>query len=113
LFEVSQGLEYLHCHNIVHGDLRGGNVLIDDASHARFADFGLSRFSEATKGAYTTATREGSTRWTAPELFPDSDEDEGEGPCIRRTRQTDVYVYGCLCLEVRFVHVSLACSRLT
>ncbi|KAJ6563664.1 kinase-like domain-containing protein [Mycena vulgaris] len=34
LFETAQGLAYLHSQNIVHGDLRGGNVLIDDEEHA-------------------------------------------------------------------------------
>ncbi|KAJ7936958.1 kinase-like domain-containing protein [Mycena leptocephala] len=35
LFETAQGLAYLHSQNIVHGDLRGGNVLIDDGEHAQ------------------------------------------------------------------------------
>ncbi|KAJ7907602.1 kinase-like domain-containing protein [Mycena leptocephala] len=42
LFETAQGLAYLHSQNIVHGDLRGGNVLIDDREHAQLADFGLA-----------------------------------------------------------------------
>lgn len=95
LFEISQGLEYLHSKNIVHGDLRGANIIINNSQRACIADFGLSRFSEATKGAYTTATREGSTRWMAPELMEESEEGT-----YRRTYESDVYAYGCTCLEI-------------
>ncbi|KAJ7260947.1 hypothetical protein B0H12DRAFT_1013805, partial [Mycena haematopus] len=57
LYETAQGLEYLHSHNIVHGDLRGPIPLIlyerrpifdkEDWS-ACLTDFGLSIFSDAT-----------------------------------------------------------------
>ncbi len=46
--EVAAGMQYLHEHNIVHGDLNPANVLLkrDDASvlgyAAKIADFGLS-----------------------------------------------------------------------
>ncbi|KAJ7224227.1 kinase-like domain-containing protein, partial [Mycena pura] len=48
LFEIAQGLAYLHSQDIIHGDLRGSNILVDDDWHVRLADFGLSVFSDAT-----------------------------------------------------------------
>ncbi|KAJ7501742.1 kinase-like domain-containing protein [Mycena galericulata] len=39
LFKIAQGLEYLHSHNIVHSDLRGSNILINDDWSACLADF--------------------------------------------------------------------------
>ncbi|KAJ7442177.1 kinase-like domain-containing protein, partial [Mycena galericulata] len=48
LFEIAQGLQYLHSRNIVHGDLRGGNILINEDWSSCLADFGLSGFSNAT-----------------------------------------------------------------
>ncbi|EEB90030.1 hypothetical protein MPER_11817, partial [Moniliophthora perniciosa FA553] len=48
LFEIAQGLAYLHSQHIVHGDLRGSNVLIDADWHACIADFGLAVFSDVT-----------------------------------------------------------------
>ncbi|KAF9642056.1 kinase-like protein, partial [Thelephora ganbajun] len=42
LCDVAKGLCYLHSCNVVHGDLKGSNVLVDDSSHARIADFALA-----------------------------------------------------------------------
>ncbi|EIN07881.1 kinase-like protein [Punctularia strigosozonata HHB-11173 SS5] len=89
LSETAQGLHYLHSQSIVHGDLRCSNILIDTGKHAQLADFGLSLMAEGT-GITSNATRTtGSWRWNAPELFLDA---------VRNT-QTDVYAFGCLCLE--------------
>ncbi|KAJ6486663.1 kinase-like domain-containing protein, partial [Mycena sanguinolenta] len=44
LYQIAQGLEYLHLHDIVHGDLRGANILIKEDWSACLADFGLSIF---------------------------------------------------------------------
>ncbi|KAF7358035.1 Kinase-like protein [Mycena venus] len=73
LFETAQGLAYLHSQNIVHGDLRGGNVLIDDGEHAQLADFGLAIVTDATLGT-TSTTQAGSF--------------------------SDVYAFACLCIEI-------------
>jgi serine/threonine protein kinase len=37
------GLFYLHEQKIIHGDLRGTNILISDDRRAKIADFGLSK----------------------------------------------------------------------
>ena len=44
LSEVAAGLAYLHDNQIVHGDLRGANVLIAEDGTAKLSDFGLSKF---------------------------------------------------------------------
>ncbi|KAJ7238881.1 kinase-like domain-containing protein [Mycena rebaudengoi] len=62
LFETVQGLVYLHSQNIVHGDLRGVNVLIDKGEHAQLADFGLAVVTDTTIGT-TSIARDGSSRW--------------------------------------------------
>ena len=46
LSEVAEGLGYLHSKGIVHGDLRGANVLVSEDGVARLPDFGLSKFLE-------------------------------------------------------------------
>ncbi|KAJ7839900.1 kinase-like domain-containing protein, partial [Mycena leptocephala] len=48
LSEIAQGLQYLHSRNIVHGDLRGANILITHEWSACLADFGLTSLSDAT-----------------------------------------------------------------
>ncbi|KAJ6589561.1 kinase-like domain-containing protein [Mycena capillaripes] len=92
LFETAQGLAYLHSQNIVHGDLRGVNVLIDAGEHAQLADFGLAIVTDATLGT-TSTTQRGSLRWMAPELHDYQLE-------FKRTEASDVYAFACLCIEV-------------
>ncbi|KAJ6591584.1 kinase-like domain-containing protein [Mycena vulgaris] len=98
LFEIAQGLAYLHSQNIIHGDLRGSNILVDDEWAARLADFGLAVFSDATAAGTHTSHHGGSVRWMAPELhYPQS--------CgldtFQRTFASDVYSFAFVCIEVR------------
>ncbi|KAJ7266661.1 kinase-like domain-containing protein [Mycena rebaudengoi] len=92
LFETAQGLAYLHSQNIVHGNLRGENTLIDSAEHVQLADFGLAVVTDATIGT-TSTTQHGSSRWMAPELLNPELE-------FKRTRASDVYAFACLCVEI-------------
>jgi serine/threonine protein kinase len=107
LLEIAQGLGYLHSLNIIHGDLRGTNILISDDGHACLSDFGLATtFSEADSTAAMTSSsnRAGSARWFAPELI----EPKSFG-CERfvRTTSSDVYAYARVCLEVPSIPNSL------
>ncbi|KAJ7266662.1 kinase-like domain-containing protein [Mycena rebaudengoi] len=95
LWEVAQGLEYLHSRNIVHGDLRGANILITQDWGACLADFGLTSFTDTT-AATTTSRRAGTLRWTAPELI----DPDRFGIQFRRTTASDVYAFACVCLEL-------------
>ncbi|KAJ6474388.1 kinase-like domain-containing protein [Mycena vulgaris] len=67
LSEIAQGLQYLHLENIVHGDLRGANILVTHVWSVALADFGLTSVSGATITTYTR--REETVRWMAPELI--------------------------------------------
>ncbi|KAF7340968.1 Kinase-like protein [Mycena sanguinolenta] len=94
LYEIAQGLQYLHSQDIVHGDLRGANILINEDWSACLADFGLSIFSDAT--SLMTTNRGGSTYWMAPELL----DPDRFGMKFARTPASDVYAFGCVCLEL-------------
>ncbi|KAJ3906319.1 kinase-like domain-containing protein [Lentinula edodes] len=95
LFEVAQGLAYLHSQRIVHGDLRGSNILVNDDWHACLADFGLAVFEDAT--AATPSQQAGSVRWMAPELH----HPQAFGlDHFRRTFASDVYSFACVCIEL-------------
>ncbi|KAJ7233312.1 kinase-like domain-containing protein [Mycena rebaudengoi] len=96
LSEIAQGLEYLHSRNIVHGDLRGANILINDKWSACLADFGLTSLSDAT-AATTSSNRAGSVRWMAPELLAPDRFGHLE---FSRTPASDIYAFGCVCLEL-------------
>ncbi|KAJ7936915.1 kinase-like domain-containing protein [Mycena leptocephala] len=95
LSEIAQGLDYLHSHNIVHGDLRGANILINENWSACLADFGLSGLADATTSAHSS-TRAGSIYWMAPELIIP----ERFGLKFARTPASDIYAFGCVCFEL-------------
>ncbi|KAJ6525873.1 kinase-like domain-containing protein, partial [Mycena vulgaris] len=97
LYEIAQGLQYLHSTNIVHGDLRGANILITEDQSACLTDFGLSVLSNATS-SMLTSTRAGSLYWMAPELI----DPDRFGQRFARTPATDVYAFGCVCVEARY-----------
>ncbi|KAF7355813.1 Serine/threonine-protein kinase STY8 [Mycena venus] len=68
LCDVIEGLNYLHSMNIVHGDLCGRNILINNDRRACLTDFGLTRLVE-TETTIAASTRGGSPRFMAPELL--------------------------------------------
>ncbi|KAF8190010.1 kinase-like domain-containing protein [Mycena galopus ATCC 62051] len=100
LLEIAQGLDYLHSMNVIHGDLRGTNILISDNENACLADFGLATTisdPDSTVGMLTSSSNHGgSVRWFAPELI-----EPASFGCQKfvRTKASDVYAYACVCLE--------------
>jgi serine/threonine protein kinase len=71
------------------------NILISEAWTACLADFGLSALADTTSTLRSTK-RSGSIYWMAPELI-----DPDRFRCkFLRTPATDVYAFGCVCVEV-------------
>ncbi|GIL86275.1 hypothetical protein Vretifemale_14681, partial [Volvox reticuliferus] len=97
--EIAVGLQYLHEHNIIHGDLNPANVLLrrDDSSvlgyTAKIADFGLSVHMQAEQ-SHVSNTKRGTPFYTAPEVTHAGN----------LTRFADVFSYGVVLWE-------LYCSR--
>ncbi|EIN06475.1 kinase-like protein [Punctularia strigosozonata HHB-11173 SS5] len=95
MLEVASGLQYLHSQHLVHGDLRGANILIDENHHALLADFGLISWTMATGTAGTTDGH-GAYRWMAPELL----RPPRAGHPFQRTPASDMYAFACTFVEV-------------
>uniref|UniRef100_A0A0W0G7T2 Protein kinase domain-containing protein n=1 Tax=Moniliophthora roreri TaxID=221103 RepID=A0A0W0G7T2_MONRR len=102
IMEISQGIQYLHKHHppVVHGDIKGANILVSDDGQCRLADFGLATFEnddiETPKEYMCTnqAARRGSVPWLAPEVMnPDH-----VGITPRTSR--DIYAVGCTIFEI-------------
>jgi predicted Ser/Thr protein kinase len=66
LLEVAAGLQFLHRKGVVHGDLKGNNILVDGNGRAKLADFGLSFFDSGSKPRLHGC---GAVRWKAPECL--------------------------------------------
>ncbi|KAG8737525.1 hypothetical protein FRC12_017109 [Ceratobasidium sp. 428] len=68
--QIAEGLAYLHPSGVIHGDLKGANILISQDGIAQLADFGNAKLQEYTLQFTKTSTRDAlSSRWAAPELF--------------------------------------------
>ena len=63
---VCKGLAYAHSHNIVHCDLKPGNIMLSDSGVAKVMDFGVARkVAEGEKGG--TRTVAGTPAYMSPE----------------------------------------------
>ncbi|KAJ3565208.1 hypothetical protein NP233_g7777 [Leucocoprinus birnbaumii] len=95
--DTLEGLSYLHMHSIIHGDLKGANILITPEGSACLADFGLSSVDDPDilrwRSLSTVSSTGGTTRWQAPELMND------ETPLLP-TLKCDIYSMGSVIYEI-------------
>jgi serine/threonine protein kinase len=104
---VACGLQYLHSQNVIHGDIKGHNVLVGDNGIPLLADVGRSKFID--HGGFTTSFS-GSARYLAPELVadePDIDDSvcayeaiEFQLPQANLTKETDIYAFSMVAIEI-------------
>ncbi|KAJ6486695.1 hypothetical protein C8R45DRAFT_995563 [Mycena sanguinolenta] len=94
---VASGLQYLHENNIVHGDLKVQNVLVDKRGAPCICDFGISKI--VNHRGFTTFTN-GTTPYMAPELFFIIDAKSQDSASPSTTKQSDVYSFALLALEI-------------
>ena len=78
LVDVAKGMIFLHSSNLVHGDVKPANILVDENYHCKVADFGFSR----EMGAVAFG---GTPEYMAPEVLDDATD---------QTTAADVYAYG-------------------
>ncbi|KAI6142844.1 kinase-like domain-containing protein [Pisolithus tinctorius] len=96
--DIALGLRYLHSRPggpIVHGSLRGENVLITDDGRAVLTDFGLSFLYNSAFAMTTSPLAGGTLRWMAPELVSVM---PAEDP--QPTVEGDIWALGMTALEL-------------
>ncbi|KAF5345799.1 hypothetical protein D9756_010860 [Leucocoprinus leucothites] len=94
VLDVTSGLEYLHSQDVIHSDLKGANILVNDLGKACITDFGFSLVRTDKTLGYTLASSDAkgySLRWAAPELLEDG---------ARATMASDIWAFGCVCYEI-------------
>ncbi|KAF9444065.1 kinase-like protein [Macrolepiota fuliginosa MF-IS2] len=84
---VSEGLQYLHREEVIHGDLKPSNILIHDDGYPLLCDFG--RFGVLATGGFTTKPI-GACRYQPSELL------QGANP----NKATDVYTFAITSYEI-------------
>ncbi|KAF7343895.1 Glycoside hydrolase family 76 protein [Mycena venus] len=93
---AASGLQYLHAHDIIHGDLKVQNVLVDKRGAPCICDFGISKI--INRRGFTTSSL-GTAPYMAPELFIVVDGPAQESSPTT-TKSSDVYSFGLLVLEI-------------
>ncbi|KAG8898747.1 hypothetical protein FRB99_007185 [Tulasnella sp. 403] len=86
--EIASALEYLHRHSVIHGDLKGSNILMSDDEHCLVCDFGLSRMRDVKTS--TAMKGVGTVPWQAPEIWDGAS----------KSFESDVYALAMTIVEV-------------
>lgn len=84
------GLEYLHSNHIMHRDIKGANILVDNKGCIKLADFGASKKVVELATISEAKSMKGTPYWMAPEV-------------IRQTGhnwQADMWSVGCTVIEM-------------
>ncbi|CAN6618217.1 serine/threonine-protein kinase Ste11p [Trichomonascus vanleenenianus] len=88
--QILQGLKYLHGQNIIHRDIKGANVLVDNKGCIKISDFGISKKIEAKLLSTNRVSLQGSVYWMAPEVVKQTS----------YTIKADIWSLGCLIIEM-------------
>ncbi|CDQ84401.1 unnamed protein product [Oncorhynchus mykiss] len=82
-----QGLAYLHSHNMIHRDIKAGNVLLTEPGQVKLADFGSASIISPANSFV------GTPYWMAPEVILAMDEGQYDG-------KIDIWSLGITCIEL-------------
>ncbi|PIA52823.1 hypothetical protein AQUCO_01000592v1 [Aquilegia coerulea] len=91
--EIAQGISYLHesCHpQIIHHDIKPGNVLLDSKHSPKVIDFGLARLN-MEKSQFVQSRIRGSQGYVAPEMCL---------PTVAISCKCDVYSFGMMLFDI-------------
>jgi len=91
--QISQGLTYLHDRGIIHRDIKGANILVDNKGGVKISDFGISKKVDVqalTGARLHRPSLQGTVFWMAPEVVKQS----------AHTQKADIWSVGCLVVEM-------------
>ena len=85
---VLNGLIVIHSLNLIHRDIKGANILIDEDGYAKLADFGVG--VQLTEDENYRSSKKGSPYWMSPQVCNNSYYDT----------KTDIWSLGITCIEL-------------
>ncbi|CAJ1950998.1 unnamed protein product [Cylindrotheca closterium] len=90
LSQTLLGLHYLHENNIIHRDIKGSNILVNDGGVVKLADFGASKKLSNLRGdMMMSLTVRGTPYFMAPEVFEE-----------RYSSKADIWGIGCVAFQM-------------
>ena len=98
--KVARTVHYAHEHNILHRDIKPGNILLDQEGEPHLTDFGLARLVETESTITHTMEVLGTPSYMAPE--------QAVGNNAQLTSATDVYGLGAVFYQLLTGHPPFA-----
>ncbi|HLP42223.1 MAG TPA: serine/threonine-protein kinase, partial [Fibrobacteria bacterium] len=87
--QIGRGLKYAHDNDIVHRDIKSGNIMVEPGDKIYISDFGIAKVIDAPS-ITTTGMAMGTPEYMAPE--------QCEGGVV--DGQSDIYGLGCILFEM-------------
>ncbi|KTW29767.1 hypothetical protein T552_00974 [Pneumocystis carinii B80] len=89
--QMLDGLEYLHHRGVLHRDIKGSNILLDNFGQLKLADFGLARYYHKKRDTADYTNRVITLWFRPPELLLGA---TAYGPAV------DIWSAGCIMIEL-------------
>lgn len=86
LRQIVEGLEYLHCKDLIHRDIKGDNILVKSNGTVKIGDIGSTRKIQSEK----VKSFVGTGCWMAPEVIKGVNYDQS----------ADIWSLGCTVFEM-------------
>jgi serine/threonine protein kinase len=87
--EALRGLRYLHSHDIIHRDIKPGNMLVSGTGSVKLSDFGTCRDTVA-RSSMTTMQTVGTPCYLAKECIA----------CGKYSKSSDIWAFACSIVEM-------------
>jgi len=112
LYQITNGLHYIHSQKLVHRDVKPDNILISITTpvQMKLSDFGFVK-KTSPQGTFTQSGLKGTEKWMAPEILKESEkrenlEESASSELPHGTIQSDTFAAGCVffCFLTRGKH---------